>query len=189
MPRVSVNVGYFRNWWGNWYAVDNRSTESRRLHPVQHRGAGRCRGCRAAAATRRRSLQPRAGQGRAGRRARAAVEQLRRADRELAGRGRQRRRATANGLTIQGGTSTGRPALGRVRGARRQFRSRERAHRRGEYVDRRSGSVTNPYCRVVEPYPTRVQRARDLHDSRRSDVQVSGPGEHAGRSRWRRITR
>ena len=26
MPRVSVNVGYFRNWWGNHYAVDNRST-------------------------------------------------------------------------------------------------------------------------------------------------------------------
>ena len=24
-PRVSVNVGYFRNWWGNWYTVDNRS--------------------------------------------------------------------------------------------------------------------------------------------------------------------
>jgi hypothetical protein len=27
-PRVSVNVGYFRNWWGNWYAVDNRSTNT-----------------------------------------------------------------------------------------------------------------------------------------------------------------
>ena len=26
MPRVSVNVGYFRNWWGNWYTVDNRAT-------------------------------------------------------------------------------------------------------------------------------------------------------------------
>ena len=26
VPRVSVNVGYFRNWWGNWYAVDNRAT-------------------------------------------------------------------------------------------------------------------------------------------------------------------
>ena len=26
MPRVSVNVGYFRNWWGNWYVVDNRAT-------------------------------------------------------------------------------------------------------------------------------------------------------------------
>ena len=25
MPRVSVNVGYFRNWWGNWYTVDNRA--------------------------------------------------------------------------------------------------------------------------------------------------------------------
>ena len=26
IPRVSVNVGYFRNWWGNWYVVDNRAT-------------------------------------------------------------------------------------------------------------------------------------------------------------------
>ncbi|HVH28733.1 MAG TPA: carboxypeptidase regulatory-like domain-containing protein [Vicinamibacterales bacterium] len=26
MPRVSLNVGYFRNWWGNWYVVDNRLT-------------------------------------------------------------------------------------------------------------------------------------------------------------------
>ena len=26
VPRVSVTVGYTRNWWGNWYVVDNRST-------------------------------------------------------------------------------------------------------------------------------------------------------------------
>src|SRR4029434_6668232 len=26
VPRVSVSVGYTRNWWGNWYVVDNRST-------------------------------------------------------------------------------------------------------------------------------------------------------------------
>ena len=49
VPRVSVNVGYFRNWWGNWYVVDNRATTSGRLHAVQHRGAGR-----SAAAGRRR---------------------------------------------------------------------------------------------------------------------------------------
>ena len=26
VPRVSVTVAYNRNWWGNWYVVDNRST-------------------------------------------------------------------------------------------------------------------------------------------------------------------
>ena len=49
VPRVSVNVGYFRNWWGNWYTVDNRADAAGRLHAVQHHGAGR-----SAAAERRR---------------------------------------------------------------------------------------------------------------------------------------
>jgi hypothetical protein len=26
MPRVSVTAAYNRNWWGNWYVVDNRAT-------------------------------------------------------------------------------------------------------------------------------------------------------------------
>ncbi len=26
LPRVSVTVGFNRNWWGNWYVVDNRAT-------------------------------------------------------------------------------------------------------------------------------------------------------------------
>ena len=26
LPRVSVTVGFHRNWWDNWYVVDNRST-------------------------------------------------------------------------------------------------------------------------------------------------------------------
>ena len=26
-PRVSLTVAYNRNWWGNWYAVDNRATD------------------------------------------------------------------------------------------------------------------------------------------------------------------
>jgi hypothetical protein len=26
VPRVSVTAAYNRNWWGNWYVVDNQAT-------------------------------------------------------------------------------------------------------------------------------------------------------------------
>ena len=65
-PRVSVTVDYIRNWWGNWYVVDNRATSRRGLHAVQHPGAdrsaaaGRRRPRRSAACTT--SSRPRSGQ-------------------------------------------------------------------------------------------------------------------------------
>ena len=37
VPRVSVNVGYFRNWWNNWYAVDNRATTTADYTPFSIR--------------------------------------------------------------------------------------------------------------------------------------------------------
>ena len=40
-PRVSVSVGYIRNWWGNWSVADNLAVDSRELHEVQLPGADR----------------------------------------------------------------------------------------------------------------------------------------------------
>ena len=108
LPRVSVNVGYFRNWWGNWYTVDNRSTASRRLHTVQHQGAGRF-----AAAERRRIhggrvIQPRP-------REIGAVDEWATSSTNYAKQTESWQGVDVginarlrNGLTIQGGTSTGR---------------------------------------------------------------------------------
>ena len=77
VPRVSVTVGFHRNWWGNWYVVDNRATSLEDYTPFSIQAPRRS----AAAGRRRlydrRPLQPRARQGRGGGRARAVLQELR----------------------------------------------------------------------------------------------------------------
>ena len=41
VPRVAVNVGYYRRWFGNHYTVDNRATAASDYSPFYVPGAGR----------------------------------------------------------------------------------------------------------------------------------------------------
>ena len=114
-PRVSVNVGYYRNWWGNWYTVDNRAEPAVGLDAVQHHGAGR-----SAAAWRRRPgdprpVQSRSGCGRRRRRVGDQFQELRGAERKLARRGCRRQRAAAERPHVTGRHEHRAPAFGCVR--------------------------------------------------------------------------
>ena len=173
LPRVSVNVGYFRNWWDNWYAVDNRATTVGRTTRRSASGRRSIRGCRAAAARSISGLYnliP-AKVGQVDELAQHSdnfaeqIENWQGVDVNVSARLR-------NGITVQGGHEHRAPARGRLRaegggaGARRQ---RQRIDNTGIAGD----DLVNPYCSVVEPYKTR-SGARDVYDPAGSDVQVSG---------------
>ena len=134
MPRVSVNVGYFRNWWGNWYVVDNRATSLADytpfsiVAPIDPRlpnGGGNTVGGLY-------NLVP--GQGRPGRRARAGVratsakqtENWQGVDLNVVARLRM-------GLTVQGGHEHRAPARGRLR-VRAKLPEPEQGHGRHEQL-------------------------------------------------------
>jgi Carboxypeptidase regulatory-like domain len=172
-PRVSVNVGYFRNWWGNWYTVDNRGnqlsdwTSFGIKAPVDPRlpgGGGQV-------ISGLYDLVPTAV---------GKVDELATNSKNFAKQTENWQGVDVgavarlrNGLTVQGGTSTGRkladscelravlPEQGRgTRGATTSVTSA-------------SGSPVNPYCREVEPYQTSI-RGLATYTIPRIDVQVSG---------------
>ena len=168
-PRVGVTVGYFRRWFGNFYTLDNTPDRGVRLHAVQRPDSGRS----AAAGRRRRhgdrlyNLDPE--QGRPGPGSAQLLdsnfgteptENWQGVDVSVNARLR-------NGLTVQGGTSTGRTlqdncarAVG-VAGnlsAGRALTAVQTA--RGTTSTAR---LTNPYCRVVEPFHDLVPRPGDVH--------------------------
>jgi hypothetical protein len=171
MPRVSVNVGYFRNWWGNWYAVDNRATALADYTPFGIRAPvdARLPGGGGYAVTGLYNLVP----GKVG-----DVD-------ELAQHATNFANATENwqgvdvgvvarlrfGLTLQGGSSTGRRSEDAC-----AIKAQIPEYGTGPAGDNESivgGDPVDPYCRVVEPYRTDF-RGLATYTIPTLGVQVSG---------------
>jgi len=172
-PRVSVNVGYFRNWWGNWYTVDNRGnttadwTPFSITAPVDERlpnNGGQTLGGLY-------NLVPTA-VGKVDEFATNSstyakqIENWQGVDVGITARLR-------NGLTLQGGTSTGRRLVDSC--ALRAILPEQGQGTRGATtsITSNDGSPVNPYCREVEPYLTSI-RGLATYTIPRIDVQVSG---------------
>ena len=164
-PRVSVNVGYFRNWWGNWYTVDNRAVATTDYTPFSISGAGRSAAAERRRLHRRRAVQPRPDKVGAVDELATSVEELRAADRELAGRGRRRQRAAAERPHGAGRHEHRAPRSPMRARSKRRDPGAGPGHARRDDLHRAAARRTNPYCRVVEPYQTSIRGARDVHDS------------------------
>jgi hypothetical protein len=171
LPRVSVNVGYFRNWWGNWYAVDNRATVASDYTPfsIQAPVDSRLPGGGGQTIGGLYNLVP----GKVGQvdelatNAKNFAEQIENwqgVDVNVVARLR-------NGLTVQGGTSTGRRLSDAC--ALKAAIPEQGTGDRGANTSIAGGTLTDPYCRVAEPYQTSI-RGLASYLIPKIDVQVSG---------------
>jgi hypothetical protein len=159
LPRVSVNVGYFRNWWGNWYAVDNRSTSladytpfsiTAPIDPRLPNGGGYT------VSGLYNLVQSKVG----------AVDELATATSNYAKMTENWQGVDVNvvarlrnGLTVQGGTSTGRRLQDAcdLRAQLPEYGAGPTGGANNSIAGATAGnamSVVNPYCRIAEPYLT-----------------------------------
>jgi hypothetical protein len=184
VPRVSATVTFNRNWWGNWYVVDNRATTSADYTPFSIYAP----------------LDPRLPNGggytvdglfnlvpsRVGQVDELAqtyknfgdqTENWQGVDVSVAAR-------LQNGLTVQGGTSTGRRLADGcgVRAGLPELGSNDTGLLTNSSVTANVNalgggpfalSVRNPYCRIAEPYRTDL-RGLVSYIVPKVDVQVSG---------------
>jgi hypothetical protein len=152
VPRVSVNVAYIRNWWGNWYAVDNRPTTTADFTPftILAPADPRLPGGGGYPVAGLFNLVPE----RVG-----AVDELAQSASNFAEQTENWQGVDVNvsarlrnGLTVQGGTSTGR----RLADAcdLKAALPEQGTGAAGANTSIAGGDLTNPYCRVVEPYLT-----------------------------------
>ena len=173
MPRVSVNVGYFRNWWGNWYTVDNRANTLADWTPFSINAPvdSRLPGNGGQVISGLYDLVPTA-VGKVDEWATNSknyakqVENWQGVDVGVVARLR-------NGLTVQGGTSTGRKLADAC--ALRALVPEQGQGTRGSTtsITSNAGSPVNPYCREVEPYLTSI-RGLATYTIPKVDLQVSG---------------
>jgi hypothetical protein len=182
LPRVSASVTFNRNWWGNWYVVDNRATAAGDYTPFSIRAPQDPRlpdGGGYTIGGLYNLVQAKVGQ----------VDELAQSYENF---GDQKENwqgidvsVTArmrNGLMVQGGTSTGRrlaDACG-VRSKLPELGSGPTGLTNSSVtgnVNALGGgpfglSVNNPYCRIAEPYRTDF-RGLASYIVPKADVQVS----------------
>ena len=164
LPRVSATLTFNRNWWGNWYVVDNRSTVAADYTPyainaprdprLPDGGGYRIDGLYNLVATKVGQVDELA---QSYKNFGDQIENWQGIDVSIAAR-------LQNGLTVQGGTSTGRrlsdgcavraqlPELGSgpTGLTNSSVTASVNALGGGPYAL----SVNNPYCRIAEPYRT-----------------------------------
>jgi len=170
-PRVSVNVGYFRNWWGNWYTVDNLAnglsdwTPFSIKAPVDSRlpnGGGQViNGLYDLVPTAVGEVNEWATNSK---NYAEQTENWHGVDVGVTARLR-------NGLTVQGGTSTGRRLSDSC--ALKAVLPEQGVGTRGDTTSIAGGSPVDPYCRVEEPFLTSI-RGLATYTIPKVDVQISG---------------
>jgi hypothetical protein len=190
-PRVSATASFNRNWWGNWYVVDNRSTNLEDYTPFSIRAPqdSRLPGGGGHTISGLYNLVP-AKVGLVDELAQNAnnfgkqTENWQGLDLSVVAR-------LQNGLTVQGGTSTGRriadgcdvrsklPELGTSPTGVTNSSVTANVNALGGGVF--SLAVNNPYCRIAEPYRTDF-RGLATYLVPKIDVQVAAtwasiPGE------------
>jgi hypothetical protein len=171
MPRVSLNVGYFRNWWGNWYTVDNLTNSTADWTPFSIKAPvdARLPGNGGQVINGLYDLvQSKVGQvnewATNSKNYAEQTENWQGVDVGVVARLR-------NGLTVQGGTSTGRRLSDAC--ALRAILPEQGQGTRGSTTSIAGGSPVNPYCREVEPYQTSI-RGLATYTIPRINLQVSG---------------
>jgi Carboxypeptidase regulatory-like domain len=178
LPRVSVNVGYFRNWWGNWYTVDNRATTVADYTPFSIVAPldSRLPGGGGQTITGLFNLVPEKV---------GVIDELAQSSSNFATQIENWQGVDVSvsarlrtGLTVQGGTSTGRRYVDSC--ALRAAVPEQGTGPNGantsitaNIAPTLNGSVTNPYCKIVEPFLTSI-RGLASYTIPKVGVQVSG---------------
>jgi hypothetical protein len=172
MPRVSVNVGYFRNWWGNWYVVDNRATSLSDYTPFSVKAPVDARlpnGGGYTVGGLYNLVPTKVGQ----------VDELAQASGNFAKQIENWQGVDFNvvarlrlGLTVQGGTSTGR-RLSDACALKAAVPEQGQGPTGSDNTSIAGGSVVNPYCRVAEPYRTQF-KGLATYTIPKVDIQVAG---------------
>jgi hypothetical protein len=176
LPRVGLTVGYFRRWFGNFYTANNRNTTTADYTPfsIPIPVDPRLPGGGGGTVTGLYNLVP----GKVGQE--DLYSQLSSNFGEMSenwhGVDVSVNARLRNGLTVQGGTSSGRRAMDNcdVRAALPETYSWASTQAvQTTRVTTSTGGLANPYCRVVEPFTTSF-RGLGTYVVPRIDLQVSG---------------